>query len=143
MYLVSDIGSVQPIFRALLYWRFCFFQAWYSLYLLAEVSVFVDLLCLVLVAKCRFWLFPFPSPVLPRSPSYFFFVLPLIAIASQVTGWEGELGETLDLQGQVGMDSLQAVEFRRIICTQVGKAIQVSETRPTTVTQKAKRGPLA
>ncbi|CAN0110051.1 unnamed protein product, partial [Laminaria digitata] len=45
----------------------------------------------------------------------------LLEAARQVTGWEGELGETLDLQEQVGMDSLQAVEFRRIICTQLGR----------------------
>lgn len=38
----------------------------------------------------------------------------------QVTGWDGELGESDSLKEQVGMDSLQAVEFRRIICTQVG-----------------------
>lgn len=43
---------------------------------------------------------------------------------SQVTGWEGALGETLDLQEQVGMDSLQAVEFRRIICTQVRESVR-------------------
>lgn len=38
---------------------------------------------------------------------------------NQVTGWDGELGESDSLKEQVGMDSLQAVEFRRIICTQV------------------------
>lgn len=37
----------------------------------------------------------------------------------QVTGWEGELEEGDSLQEQVGMDSLQAVEFRRILCSQV------------------------
>lgn len=37
----------------------------------------------------------------------------------QVTGWDGELEESDSLQEQCGMDSLQAVEFRRIICTQV------------------------
>lgn len=36
-----------------------------------------------------------------------------------MTGWDGELGESDSLKEQVGMDSLQAVEFRRIICSQV------------------------
>lgn len=41
-------------------------------------------------------------------------------LLSQVTGWDGELDESDSLQDQVGMDSLQAVEFRRILCVQVG-----------------------
>lgn len=40
-------------------------------------------------------------------------------LLSQVTGWDGDLDESDSLQEQVGMDSLQAVEFRRILCVQV------------------------
>lgn len=72
----------------------------------------------------------------PRNPHtvlfLFLFSQPFILFSffSQVTGWEGELGEALDLQEQVGMDSLQAVEFRRIICTQVSRAKPSRELFP-------------
>lgn len=37
-----------------------------------------------------------------------------------MTDWDGEIKESDELMEQAGMDSLQTVEFHRIICTQVG-----------------------
>lgn len=71
-----------------------------------------------------------PSPAF-RLSAVDVLLLIVTGFSSKVTDWDGKIEESDELAEETGMDSLQTVEFHRIICTQVGGSTVYSPADPS------------